>query len=279
MLKVKFASARDGGVMAKIDGKVSFPERRGPQPKPGEEWLVEITGQNPKGTVNFLKCVRPWRGTIQDCRDLGAVEEVERLLLWRVLFRYNQEIVGIFYIENNREEFPALAREMDEEMEQARREWEQYKAEEEAKAASILAKIQGHELETKVVFATHYKVEIISDEDFGLHKADDGYSIRVTPMYEGAVENPYRQILDELAREHFGGTWLDVEEMAEDEACSDVKGIGQALIDLSADKVAGKYYQLMVNLTKDQINEIDNKYADRINRRFATTAEWWLPKK
>lgn len=44
-------------VLTKIDGKISFPDRKGPQPSGGEIWEVEISGQNRKGTVNFLNLV------------------------------------------------------------------------------------------------------------------------------------------------------------------------------------------------------------------------------
>jgi hypothetical protein len=278
MLKVKFASARDGGVMAKIDGKVSFPERRGPQPKPGEEWLVEITGQNPKGTVNFLKCVRPWRGTIQDCRDLGAVEKVDRFF-WKVSFYHQETCIATFSIADHRRVFPELAREMDEHMERARLEWEQYKAEAETEAAHILAKIRGHKLETRVVEATHYKVEVLTDEDWGLHKADSGFYIRVKPLYKGATGSPHRSVLNELAREYFGCNWLDVEEGAEDESMSGVQGPNRALIDLANDVVNGSYVKLTVVLTDEQIDEIDSKYAARVDRHeFDMVAEWWLKK-
>lgn len=56
-----FSAARDGGVMAIIDGKISFPGRRDwgkRQPLPGETWEVTITGSNASGRVNFLRAVR-----------------------------------------------------------------------------------------------------------------------------------------------------------------------------------------------------------------------------
>ena len=52
-----FESGRNGSVMAKIDGVVSFPERNGKQPKPGEVWEVEIISKNSTGKVNFLRMV------------------------------------------------------------------------------------------------------------------------------------------------------------------------------------------------------------------------------
>jgi hypothetical protein len=44
--------------MAYVDGKISFPERRGVTPEVGEVWEVSVSGQNPKGTVNFLCLVK-----------------------------------------------------------------------------------------------------------------------------------------------------------------------------------------------------------------------------
>lgn len=42
----------------KIDGRYSFPDRNGPQPQDGDIWEVEICGQNPNGTVWFLRCLK-----------------------------------------------------------------------------------------------------------------------------------------------------------------------------------------------------------------------------
>lgn len=62
MITIVFSSARDGGVMTKIDGRAAFPDRRWtkthPLPNPGEEWEVTVAGENPKGTVYFLLPVR-----------------------------------------------------------------------------------------------------------------------------------------------------------------------------------------------------------------------------
>jgi hypothetical protein len=55
MITVIFEEGRNGGVMTRFEGKVSFPEKNGPQPQAGEEWEVLNVSSNPKGTVNFLK--------------------------------------------------------------------------------------------------------------------------------------------------------------------------------------------------------------------------------
>lgn len=42
----------------RIGGKISFPDRRGPQPLPGEIWTVQITNTNPNESVYFVKCLK-----------------------------------------------------------------------------------------------------------------------------------------------------------------------------------------------------------------------------
>lgn len=42
----------------RIGGKVSFPDRRGPQPQAGDVWTVEISGTNPNDSVYFVKCIQ-----------------------------------------------------------------------------------------------------------------------------------------------------------------------------------------------------------------------------
>ncbi len=58
--EVEFKAAENSGVMAtaKINGKISFPNRQGQQPKAGDIWEVETAGTNPAGSVHFLKCIR-----------------------------------------------------------------------------------------------------------------------------------------------------------------------------------------------------------------------------
>jgi len=61
---VEFRPARKGGVMARVGGKVAFPDRgrwdrqRFPPPRVGDRWLVKVTGENPAGTVYFLSPIK-----------------------------------------------------------------------------------------------------------------------------------------------------------------------------------------------------------------------------
>lgn len=56
MLQVKFNSGRNDSIITRIDGKIAFAERKGPQPHPGETWEVEIAGQGK--CVLFLRLIR-----------------------------------------------------------------------------------------------------------------------------------------------------------------------------------------------------------------------------
>jgi hypothetical protein len=58
----KWIPANSGGLMAsiRVDGKVVFPERNGPQPKhDGRQVQWTIVGQNPKGSVYFARLIDP----------------------------------------------------------------------------------------------------------------------------------------------------------------------------------------------------------------------------
>lgn len=78
-MNVIFEVGRDGAPMCRIGGKVSFPERRGVKPAVGDEWEVEITGQNKSGSVNFLRLVR---------RVGGLVDKVQAIWVarWRLYY-------------------------------------------------------------------------------------------------------------------------------------------------------------------------------------------------
>lgn len=41
----------------RVNGRRTFPDRKGPQPKDGEKWSVKLSGQNPSGTVHFVVCL------------------------------------------------------------------------------------------------------------------------------------------------------------------------------------------------------------------------------
>ncbi len=56
--KATFIAANNGlQTEQRVHGRRAFPSRNGPQPQLGETWMVEVAGENPKGTVHFVKCV------------------------------------------------------------------------------------------------------------------------------------------------------------------------------------------------------------------------------
>lgn len=81
--EVEFSPADKSGVKAryKVNGRIAFPERRGPQPSSGDIWKVKIAGANPTGSVYFLKCIA--RISTQAERDAAQ--------------RADQEVKGAWY--------------------------------------------------------------------------------------------------------------------------------------------------------------------------------------
>lgn len=55
---ITFQYGRDGSAMAKVNGRVAFPSKKGPEARAYERWIVAIEGENPRGTVYFLRLVR-----------------------------------------------------------------------------------------------------------------------------------------------------------------------------------------------------------------------------
>ncbi|MFA7339651.1 MAG: hypothetical protein WC028_22915 [Candidatus Obscuribacterales bacterium] len=56
--KATFIAANNGlQTEQRVHGRRAFPSRNGQQPQLGETWMVEVAGENPKGTVHFVKCI------------------------------------------------------------------------------------------------------------------------------------------------------------------------------------------------------------------------------
>ena len=56
--KATFIAANNGlQTEQRVHGRRAFPSRNGQQPQLGETWMVEVAGENPKGTVHFVKCL------------------------------------------------------------------------------------------------------------------------------------------------------------------------------------------------------------------------------
>ena len=89
---VVFQSARGGGVMTHLNGRVAFPSKRDPragEPKDGETWVVSIEGENPRGTVWFLRLVE----SPTDRAERQAKAEAERRA--KVLARWEELRPGL----------------------------------------------------------------------------------------------------------------------------------------------------------------------------------------
>jgi len=56
-MRLQFVGGRDGLPLTYCNGKVAFPDKRGPRPAIGSTWNCEILGENPRGTVVFLRLV------------------------------------------------------------------------------------------------------------------------------------------------------------------------------------------------------------------------------
>lgn len=56
--KATFIAANNGlQTEQRVHGRRAFPSRNGQQPQLGDTWMVEVAGENPKGTVHFVKCI------------------------------------------------------------------------------------------------------------------------------------------------------------------------------------------------------------------------------
>ena len=87
---VEFERGRRGDAMTRIGGRVAFPDRRAwrgfPDPQVGDEWEVEIAGENPRGTVYFLRPIRRISTAAEREAKQRAQEQVRQLWEFRSEF-------------------------------------------------------------------------------------------------------------------------------------------------------------------------------------------------
>ncbi len=82
--KATFVAANNGlQTEQRVHGRRAFPSRHGPQPQLGETWMVEVAGENPKGTVHFVKCLelvsaaKPVSASAEASTDAAVVNKTE----------------------------------------------------------------------------------------------------------------------------------------------------------------------------------------------------------
>jgi hypothetical protein len=56
-MRLQFEAGREGLPLTYCNGKVAFPDKRGPKPAIGSTWNCDILGENPRGTVIFLRLI------------------------------------------------------------------------------------------------------------------------------------------------------------------------------------------------------------------------------
>lgn len=133
----------------------------------------------------------------------------------------------------------------------------------EKKIKEIRSQIRGNTPRAGEVIATSYKVDILPGEKRGPFKAD-GHTIRVTPLYEGAVlKSPFTDVLEEVS-----GDWLSTLELVEDG-----DPLSLAYLDLAWDVFYGQYTELRIKLSPEQIEEIKQKYP---GQKFDTEIKGYI---
>ena len=131
------------------------------------------------------------------------------------------------------------------------------------------------------VFADDYTVEISTDEDWGMHKADDGYRIIVTPTHNSIVILSGRYVRDTtttIAGEELD--WNDfVGSLELEEFCEDFNEMAIRVSEYADDVVRNRMFDwYKIELTDEQVSEIEKKYSGRENEDFCKAVEGWVSK-
>jgi hypothetical protein len=126
----------------------------------------------------------------------------------------------------------------------------------------------------KKVIATGYDLKVYSDENYGLHKADDGYQIQPIPKSAGYKAVNGVEIQDETTHAAgvqlgHGGRFRNASELYE--ACEDEAGWALA-VDALARKLENEMFEeVEIVLSQSQIDEIKAAYPDCQNQNFTTS--------
>ena len=106
-----------------------------------------------------------------------------------------------------------------------------------------------------------YNIEILEDEDWGMHKAEDGYSVRITPIL---TDIEYVKDIPRLAAEKVAHdkkcSWLDILE-----ACEDGDEELIAVMEEEISKLRKIYKKETISVSDDIVSQVKSKYPDAVN--------------
>lgn len=106
-----------------------------------------------------------------------------------------------------------------------------------------------------------YNIEILEDEDWGMHKAEDGYSVRITPIL---TDIEYVKDIPRLAAEKVAHdkkcSWLDILE-----ACEDGDEELIAVMEEEISKLRKIYKKETISVSDDIVSQVKLKYPDAVN--------------
>lgn len=299
---VTFLPARNGGVMAKINGRVAFPDRRWmPPPEEGDEWEVEVAGENPAKTVYFLTPVRKIdreeeRRQREEDKIIKAKEEYDCLFGkgkfehdssscqgdqgW-LAYMYNTykgeiisikrempelewgDVLGVIRIMTMTGYRPKDAWEVLQQRRADNRRWREEKAGKIERIRRLTTSVKQKDIEVEEIEVNEVEVKFHFDEDWGMHKADPGYSVTTSPIMPNLDYKAPHAFTSEIPlcrRLGFvdeGTTSLDLEE-----ACEDGDELSLALDRLAMAILPWRWKLVKIRIPDKTKNSIREKYPD-----------------
>ena len=117
-----------------------------------------------------------------------------------------------------------------------------------------------------------YNIEILEDEDWGMHKADDGYSVRITPILTDIkhVDNIVRLAAEKVASDEC--SWLDILEQCEDGDEELITAMEEEIA-----KLKKIYKKETISVSDDIISQVKSKYPNAVNV-YAVTKTVYIKK-
>lgn len=122
----------------------------------------------------------------------------------------------------------------------------------------------------RTIETNKYEIIMHQDSDWGMHKADDGYSIDVDPIYEGEwfSYGAAKEIALRETAKRIGSKVEFVNATELYEFCED--GDPEALrLDEEAEKQVGVLFEkIRLELSEKAIQEIEGSYPERENKEY-----------